>query len=48
MTLDTYADIFPDDLDAVAARLNEARARNVGAGRREATRIIVRMASDLQ
>ena len=48
MTLDTYADLFPDDLDAVAARLNEARARNVGAGRREATRIIVRMASDLQ
>ena len=30
MTLDTYADLFPDDLDAVAARLDEARARSVG------------------
>ncbi|MDT0116512.1 hypothetical protein Q9R20_05855 [Microbacterium sp. PRF11] len=24
MTLDTYADLFDDDLDAVAARLNDA------------------------
>jgi len=24
MTLDTYADLFPDDLDAVADRLDEA------------------------
>lgn len=24
MTLDTYADLVPDDLDAVADRLNEA------------------------
>ena len=31
MTLDTYSDLFPDDLDAVAARLDEAvRAEGVG------------------
>jgi integrase len=31
MTLDTYSDLFPDDLDAVAARLDEAvRAQGVG------------------
>ena len=30
MTLDTYSDLFPDDLDAVAARLDEARAQRVG------------------
>jgi integrase len=31
MTLDTYADLFPDDLDAVASRLDEAaRAQSVG------------------
>jgi len=24
LTLDTYSDLFPDDLDAVAARLDEA------------------------
>src|SRR5664279_3633972 len=31
MTLDTYADLFPDDLDAVADRLDVAvRAVNVG------------------
>ena len=30
MTLDTYSDLFPDDLDAVAARLHEARAAIVG------------------
>jgi Phage integrase family len=36
MTLDTYSDLFPDDLDAVAARLDEAvRAEGVGiVGRR--------------
>ena len=31
MTLDTYSDLFPDDLDAVAALLDEAvRAQGVG------------------
>ena len=31
MTLDTYSDLFPDDLDGVAARLDEvARALSVG------------------
>ena len=31
MTLDTYSDLFPDDLDGVAARLDEAvRAQGVG------------------
>lgn len=30
-SLDTYSDLFPDDLDAVAARLDEAvRKRSVG------------------
>ena len=29
MTLDTYADLFPDDLDAVAVSLDEARTRAV-------------------
>jgi len=30
MTLDTYSDLFPDDLDAVAALLDEAvRAQGV-------------------
>jgi hypothetical protein len=27
MTLDTYADLFDDDLEAVAIALHEARAR---------------------
>ncbi|WP_407334601.1 tyrosine-type recombinase/integrase [Dietzia kunjamensis] len=31
MTLDTYADLFPDDLDAVAGALDSARARAVPA-----------------
>lgn len=31
MTLDTYADLFDDDLDAVAAELDAARRRAVGA-----------------
>ena len=30
MTLDTYSDLFDDDLDAVADRLNEAGETNVG------------------
>lgn len=30
MTLDTYADLFDDDLDAVAVRLDEAAAATVG------------------
>jgi hypothetical protein len=31
MTLDTYADLFDDDLDAVATALDDARSRaNVG------------------
>jgi len=31
LTLDTYSDLFPDDLDAVAARLDEAvRKQSVG------------------
>jgi integrase len=29
MTLDTYADLFDDDLDAVSGALNELRARKV-------------------
>ena len=29
MTLDTYADLFPDDLDAVAGALSEARSRRI-------------------
>jgi len=29
MTLDTYADLFEDDLDAVSERLDDARARAV-------------------
>jgi len=29
MTLDTYADLFDDDLDAVAAALAEARSRSI-------------------
>lgn len=29
VTLDTYADLFPDDLDAVAIRLDQARARAI-------------------
>ncbi len=35
MTLDTYADLFPDDLDAVASALSEARSRRIG-GKNEA------------
>lgn len=31
MTLDTYADLFDDDLEAVAARLDEARSRSLEA-----------------
>ncbi|WP_431246387.1 tyrosine-type recombinase/integrase [Leifsonia xyli] len=31
MTLDTYSDLFDDDLDAVASRLNSAAARTAGA-----------------
>lgn len=30
MTLDTYADLFDDDLDAVAVALDAARSRDVG------------------
>jgi hypothetical protein len=31
LTLDTYSDLFPDDLDAVAAHLDEAvRQQSVG------------------
>lgn len=30
MTLDTYADLFPDDLDAVAGALSAARANRIG------------------
>lgn len=33
MTLDTYADLFEDDLDAVADALDKARAVKVGSGR---------------
>lgn len=29
MTMDTYADLFPDDLEAVAARLDEARSASM-------------------
>lgn len=29
MTLDTYADLFEDDLDAVSARLDEVGAKTV-------------------
>jgi len=29
MTLDVYADLFEDDADAVAERLDEARARTI-------------------
>lgn len=29
MTLDTYADLFEDDLDAVSERLNAVRAATV-------------------
>lgn len=36
MTLDTYADLFDDDLDAVSDRLDEARAKRLVAGSREA------------
>jgi site-specific recombinase XerC len=32
MTLDTYADLFPDDLDAVAEALDNARANALTAG----------------
>lgn len=32
MTLDTYADLFDDDLDAVAVALNDARRSSI-AGR---------------
>ena len=30
MTLDVYSDLFPDDLEAVAARLDEARSASIG------------------
>ena len=29
MTLDTYADLFEDDLDEVSSRLDEMRAKTV-------------------
>ena len=29
MTLDTYADLFDDDLDAVSTALSEARTRSI-------------------
>jgi len=29
MTLDTYADLFDDDLDAVSERLDDVRARRI-------------------
>ena len=29
MTLDVYADLFDDDLDAVSTALDEARARSI-------------------
>jgi hypothetical protein len=29
MTLDTYADLFEDDLDAVSDRLDDVRARRL-------------------
>jgi len=35
MTLDTYADLFEDDLDAVADRMDEVRSRAVGERFRE-------------
>jgi hypothetical protein len=31
MTLDTYSDLFDDDLDIVAVRLNEAASRVLAA-----------------
>lgn len=33
MTLDTYADLFPDDLDNVASALNRAASRSWSAAR---------------
>lgn len=36
MTLDTYADLFDDDLDAVAGALNEAKVKEIVAGEPEA------------
>jgi len=30
MTLDTYADLFPDDLDAVSSALSAARSQKIG------------------
>ena len=35
MTLDTYADLFDDDLDAVSDRLDEVRTRRVNESPRE-------------
>jgi hypothetical protein len=32
MTLDIYADLFDDDLEAVATVLDQARGQNVGTG----------------
>jgi hypothetical protein len=32
MTLDVYADLFEDDLDAVAIAMNEAAVRALGDG----------------
>ena len=48
-TLDTYSDLFPDDLDAVAAHLDEAvRKQSVGflwvADRRDPVQILDRAA----
>ena len=42
MTLDVYADLFDDDLDAVARRLDEAAA-NSDVGRMRANRPISRV-----
>jgi integrase len=30
LTLDTYADLFPDDLELVSAALDEARTKSLG------------------
>lgn len=36
MTLDTYADLFDDDLDAVAVALTRARAADLSGGNKDA------------
>jgi integrase len=35
MTLDTYADLFDDDLDAVSERLNVVRSTRIASGIRD-------------